>query len=269
MPELPEVETVVRELKGVVPGNVVQSVEVFWPKTWVSLSAQPVEGQRIERIARKGKYIIFYMSRSALVIHLRMTGQLLFADADGVATRNHLRCKIRFNDGTVLLFNDQRKFGRIYHTDDPNAIVGKIGIDAFDPQCTVTYFVSELSKRRIGIKALLLSQSVISGLGNIYVDESLFRAGIHPASACAAVPTPRQEQLFQEIQQVLRFAVAHMGSTISDYRDAYGNVGQTQKFFKVYGQQGKPCPACGTEIKKIRVANRGTHFCPGCQILYR
>ncbi len=269
MPELPEVETVVRELKEALPGKIIKTVDVLWPKTWVARTDRPITGQRIERITRKGKYILVHLNDSVLVIHLRMTGQLLLANANAKADSKHLRCRIVFTDGSELLFNDQRKFGRMYHTETPDGILSKIGKDAFDPYCTVDWFVKQVSARRTGIKSLLLSQSVIAGLGNIYADESLFRAGIHPASVCQAVPVPRLKRLFDEIQYVLKFAVSHMGSTISDYRDAYGNVGETQKFFQVYQQQGKPCPNCGNEIQKIRVANRGTHVCPHCQILYR
>ncbi len=269
MPELPEVETVIRELRPLLFHRRITGYNVFWEKTCVNKTSEPLIGQTIGTLWRKGKYLIVPLERSSLVIHLRMTGQLLFVPATEAMKLKHVRIKFMFDNGTTLYYNDMRKFGRIYHVQEIDGLLSKVGIDAMDSAFTVDYFTQRLKQSRMNIKALLLSQRLVSGLGNIYVDESLFRAGIHPASIAGKIPAVKIRRLHEQIQFVLRFAVDHMGSTISDYRDAFGNVGETQKFFQVYQQQGKACIQCSRAIEKIRVAGRGTHFCPNCQKLYR
>ncbi|MGD9898449.1 MAG: DNA-formamidopyrimidine glycosylase [Calditrichaceae bacterium] len=265
MPELPEVETVAVELRSLVTGKVIETVRPFWEKSFQNMSFQPLTGQRIKSIGRKGKYLIFRLSNTFLIIHLRMTGQLVYQNDTNNLSENHLRVKIHFDDGSSLNFKDTRKFGRIYHVDHDESFLENVGRDALDPKMDMKIFKNLLSLSRMSIKAFLLSQKYISGLGNIYVDESLFRAGIHPGTSAAAIPDRRAGELFLVLQQVLRSAVKNMGTTISDYRDAFGNSGNNQRFLKVYGRQGLPCGVCGTPVKKIKFAGRGTHFCPMCQ----
>ncbi|NOX90438.1 MAG: bifunctional DNA-formamidopyrimidine glycosylase/DNA-(apurinic or apyrimidinic site) lyase [Calditrichaeota bacterium] len=270
MPELPEVETVIRELKPVITGKEIDSVTPVWFKTLVNRSERLLRGQRIEAVERIGKYIILRLSRSFLIIHLRMTGRLHFdpGNADLQVKEqglNHLRLIVNFTDGSKLLFNDTRKFGRFYHVDDPHLVLQNVGDDALDPRLTAGRFYEMLKNRKIGVKAFLLSQRWIAGLGNIYADESLFRAGIHPERKCNTIDLVKAKELWDAVQFILRQAVENMGSTISDYRDAYGNPGKNQLYFKVYRRAGEPCFKCGTAIKKIRAAGRGTHFCPVCQ----
>ena len=269
MPELPEVETVVRELKTYLPGKKIKRISVYWHKTFVNGCTQKAEGQTIQSLSRRGKYILISLNRSALIVHLRMTGQLLFLQKEATAKNAlHVRTALHFEDGSVLLFNDVRKFGRIYHVHSVNEKLDRLGVDALDPQFNASGFYTMLQAANMNIKAFLLSQRFVSGLGNIYVDESLFRAEIHPASVSKKISRKKAEKLFDTMRSVLEFAILNMGSTISDYRDANGNVGNAQHFFYVYQQQGKPCVTCGSAIKKMKHAGRGTHFCPKCQTLY-
>ncbi len=270
MPELPEVETVIRELRPLIVGKCIERVEALWPKTWVNRSEVPIDGQCIKAIQRQGKYLIFPLDVTTLIIHLRMTGRLAFApDAKTnpaeLQDLNHVRLVLHFTDGSHLIFNDTRKFGRVYHVADPAEILKNTGKDALDEDWTPELFYRMLAGRKTGIKAFLMSQKFISGLGNIYTDESLFRAGIHPERSAGSLSRKEAESLFESVRFILEQAVKNMGSTISDYRDAYGNPGKNQLYFKVYKREGQPCFNCGTPIEKKRVAGRSTRFCPKCQ----
>ena len=267
MPELPEVETVIRELRPALTGKVVDRLDILWPKSFRSFSPVPLGGKSIRRIGRQGKYIIITLSENYLIIHLRMTGQLLFSVRQ--EDKKHVRLIFRFTSGEKLYFRDVRKFGRVYYTARPADILRNVGIDALSADLNAKEFSAMLTGSKMNIKALLLSQKFIAGLGNIYVDESLFRAGIHPVSVAQKIPALKMDRLFSEIRFVLDFAVEHMGSTISDYRDAFGETGAAQNFFQVYQRTDQPCFSCGTLIKKIKHAGRGTHFCPECQQKYK
>jgi formamidopyrimidine-DNA glycosylase len=264
MPELPEVETVIRELKGVIVDKKIKSHSILWANTFVDDDKRQLCGQKIENIGRKGKYIIIDLSKSFLIIHLRMTGKLLYFDSKNTPQK-HDRFKICFCDDSQLVFNDVRKFGRIYHTANYDKILQNVGMDAMDDNLTADYFCGMLEKSRRNIKSFLLSQKYISGLGNIYVDEALFRAGISPFTICADIPRKQGENLLYVIIEILSFAIKNMGTTISDYRDAFGNFGSNQNFLKVYQRGGLPCFNCGNLIEKITFAGRGTHYCPICQ----
>jgi len=267
MPELPEVETVARELRVLILGKTIQDIEVVWYKSFDNQSSIPISGQVIKKVGRKGKYLSLQLTRSALVIHLRMTGQLLYSthfDYDNT----HIRAKIRFNDTTELLFKDTRKFGRIYHVNDAGDILYKIGMDAIDPTLDVDLFKSLVKKSSVNIKSFLLAQNKIAGVGNIYADESLHRAGIHPASLSNKIPDVKLRNLHTHLLDILHTAIENMGSTISDYRDSYGNVGNNQRFFRVYQRTGEACLNCSMPISKVRIAGRGTHFCVKCQKVY-
>ena len=266
MPELPEVETVVRELRPLLMGKIIEDVEPLWSKTFVNKSHVQLSGQSIKKVLRRGKYIIFQLNQSYLIIHLRMTGRLsVKAGAIDRKAFKHLRCIIHFSNAEQLLFEDTRKFGRIYHVDSAEQILKDVGTDALDPALSFKDFYNILKNRKMGVKAFLMSQKWISGLGNIYTDESLFRAKIHPEQKCSTIGSDKAEALFRAIRFILQQAVKNMGSTISDYRDAYGNPGKNQFYFKVYRRAGQPCFECGTPIEKKRVAGRGSHFCPQCQ----
>ncbi len=263
MPELPEVETVARELRAVLPGKKIRSLELYWEKTFEHQDAPPLPGQRFGTIGRQGKYLLLNLDKSVLVIHLRMTGQLLVRRSGQQARHSHDRVRFLLNDGLELIFRDSRKFGRIRHVLSAEPLLRKLGTDAMDQKLTAALFGSMLQKSAMNIKAFLLSQKYIAGLGNIYVDEALFLSALHPLTPAREVSGA--EPLFNNIRLVLQRSIDNMGSTISDYRNTKGNEGLNQRYFNVYGRQGLPCKKCGGPIEKIRVAGRGTHICPRCQ----
>ncbi len=265
MPELPEVETVIREIRPRITGKKIEKLDVLWPKTFEHRFRIPLAGRTIVQVDRIGKYIILKLDKGNLIIHLRMSGQLLLNPA---AIPAHLRVLMHMEGGLRMAFNDVRKFGRWYFVQSEKEVLKQIGMDALAPELTCTVFKKMLKKSGMGIKAFLLSQRFIAGLGNIYVDESLFRSRIHPLSVSAKLSAEAAGRLFAEIRKVLNFAIDQMGSTISDYRDANGKVGNAQNFFYVYQQQGRPCVTCGATILKQKISGRGTHFCPECQKLY-
>jgi len=268
MPELPEVEIVAAELRQILPAKTIAGIEVFWDKTLVNKTEIPIAGQRIRKITRKGKYLVILLDKTALIVHLRMTGQLLYNQKQERELNGHTRLILDFNDNSRLQFIDIRKFGRIYHVSDMQEILNKVGIDALDDKFDLQMFKALLARSSMRIKAFLLSQKYISGMGNIYVDESLFLAKIHPLSVTNRIKASKAKDLFDYMREVLKNSIANMGSTISDYRDAYGNSGNNQKYFKVYQKTGEPCTVCGTEISKQKIAGRSTHFCPSCQKKY-
>ena len=196
-----------------------------------------------------------------------MTGQLLFNSSLDIDD-THIRAIILFTDNTALLFKDTRKFGRIYHVNDIDDIFYKIGIDAIDPKLDEYTFKDMVKKSKINIKSFLLAQDKIAGVGNIYADESLFRAGIHPASVTNKISDKKVKDLHRHLLDILLTAIDNMGSTISDYRDSYGNTGNNQKFFRIYQRTGEPCLNCSTPVSKSKIAGRGTHFCSKCQRIY-
>lgn len=246
MPELPEVETVVRTLAPHLTGRRIQHVHGV---------DVPVTGRVIERLSRHGKYIVLHLDDGLLLIHLRMTGKLLF---NGTPTP-HTRASFGLDNGT-LLFDDIRRFGRI--TWSPGALPDQ-GPDPLE--IPSSDFVDAVHARRGSIKPLLLNQRFLRGLGNIYVDEALHRAKIHPLAQAARLSRPRLVLLHQTIIEVLREAIEAGGSSISDYVDAEGRAGSFQGRHRAYGRAGEPCFDCGNPICRIVVGQRGTHFCQRCQ----
>ncbi len=266
MPELPEVEIVVRELRRFILAKTISNSVSHWHKTIRNLSSSDLAGQRVNEIGRTGKYILVRLSKTYLVVHLRMTGQLLFLQTGQVAPReNHIRAEIFFTDGSRLIFKDLRKFGRICHVDDPEPVIRAVGLDALSEDLNQPVFEQMLKNSRMNIKSFLLYQKYVAGLGNIYIDESLFRAGIHPVTPAECISNKHAANLLEIMREVLQSAISNMGSTISDYRDVNGNAGNNQHFFKVYGRAGQTCSKCTASIEKIKLAGRGTHFCPYCQ----
>ncbi len=254
MPELPEVETIVRGLAPLAAGRTIVSIEIVAPLV-VRTPIEAAAGQRISTVRRHGKFVVFECENGPLSIHLGMTGKLLMDGARTPYTRVvfHL-------DGAELLYDDIRQFGRIEWA-PPR--LDKLGPDPLAIDAAT--FRERLRERRGRIKPILLNQAFLRGLGNIYVDESLFRAGIHPKANASKLSRARATQLHAAIQDVLRLAIEMRGSSISDYVDAAGNRGGFQNLHQVYGKQGQPCAQCGQPVKRIVVAQRGTHFCPRCQ----
>ncbi len=288
MPELPEVETVRVGLTRLLPKKEIADVWHDWPKSFPNAPvdvARFMINAKIKAVHRRAKVLIIDLSSGySLVIHLKMTGQLVFRgkevfgaghpsdDLVGKLPSKSTRVTIDFKDGSKLFFNDQRKFGwmRLIPTDQVAEIdfMKKVGPEPLDEQFTTTKFIEQLMRRpNSNIKAVLLDQTVIAGVGNIYADESLYAAKIHPLSVVGKIPKQKLATLFSELKRILTSAIASGGSTDRNYVNAEGKKGSYLSFAKVFRREGQECEVCGTVIEKIRVAGRGTHICPTCQKL--
>ena len=261
MPELPEVETIVRSLAPRLVGRKILRAEIYTDLVVRGDRLKIVEclaGRAIEGIERRGKFIVIRLDRGVLGIHLGMTGKLLA----GAAAGPHTRARFFLDDGE-LIYDDIRMFGKIEWDLATPARIESLGPEPLG--IGAAEFVERLRARQAVLKPLLLNQSFLRGLGNIYVDEALFRARIHPRANSARISRVRALGLHQSIVEVLALAIEHRGSSISDYVDAEGRKGSFQLLHRVYGREGMPCPVCGTPIRRILVAQRGTHYCPRCQ----
>jgi formamidopyrimidine-DNA glycosylase len=260
MPELPEVETVVRTLRPRVEGRRIDSAEVFAPRIVRHCLRDPGElsGKRIERVERRGKFILLHLDHGALVIHLGMTGKLSF---DTPVTA-HTRAVFHLDNAT-LVYDDARMFGSIeWDTCIPERVT-RLGGEPLAIDAATFYAL--VHPRTAPIKALLLNQHIVRGMGNIYTDEALFRAGIHPATRANRLSRARVQRLVKEMKDVLREAISHRGSSIISYRDSEGRAGSFQSRHLVYGREGEPCSKCGAKIRRTVIAGRGTHYCSTCQ----
>ncbi len=256
MPELPEVETVVRTVAPRLVGRRLVAVRCFTKKPWAR-SVRRAAGQTIHEVRRYGKFILLRLDDGVLAIHLGMTGKLLAEGDKGPYTR----AALVLDEGQVL-FDDVRQFGSVRWLKQAPE---HLGPDALE--IPVEEFVRRLGQRKARVKALLLNQAFLRGLGNIYADESLFRASIHPLADAARLSRKRALALHRAIGEVLTAAIAKGGSSVSDYVDANGDRGWFQIDHRVYQRTGEPCLVCGTPIRRILVAQRGTHYCPKCQRL--
>lgn len=266
MPELPEVETVRRTLAPALEGRTITAVSFRWPRTCVGdarTTESRLAGQRIERLDRHGKYLLLRLRKddrdSLLVIHLRMTGNLLLNGAPGAYTR----ATMALDGGALLVFQDIRKFGRWQWSERLPPRLAALGPDPLE--IGPGEFAARLAGRKARLKALLLDQEFVRGLGNIYADEALFGARLHPLRSGAGVSPRKARDLHAAIQNVLRTAIAAGGASISDFRDGHGGPGSFQRQIRIYGRAGAPCPACGARVRRTIVAQRSTHFCSRCQ----
>ena len=271
MPELPEVETFATDLRPQLVGRRILVSHILWPRTVAepdpSELAARLAGQKISGVGRRGKYLILALELGdSLVIHLRMTGRLQLVPGDSSELAGpHVRAWFELDDGRALNFTDPRKFGRIWLTDNLIRVVGKLGPEPLAWDFSAEILAERLSGRRVAIKALLLNQEILAGLGNIYADEALFLAGIHPLRPGASLTPGEIERLHAAIRQVLGEAIGERGTMLRDYRPPYGQMGAYQNRLRVYQQTDHPCPRCGTPIRRIRVTQRSTHYCPNCQ----
>jgi formamidopyrimidine-DNA glycosylase len=273
MPELPEVETVRRTLELLVRGKKIKDVSVFWPKMIKNPEdtgefIHALRGQEILEMKRRGKFLVFHMNELSLVSHLRMEGKYgLYNDDDPVEKHTHVI--FHFTDGTELRYRDVRKFGTMHLFKKGEELLHRpliqLGAEPFDKEFTVGYLQEKLKKTDRIVKAALLDQSVLVGLGNIYVDEALFRAGIHPDRKAKSLNTEEVSDLHRTIIETLKEAVEMGGSTIRSYVNSQGQMGMFQQNLFVYSRKDEDCRVCGTPIEKKVSAGRGTHFCPRCQ----
>ncbi len=276
MPELPEVETIVRALRSgglgheSVLGRVIQRGELLWERTLATPAVDEflfsLPGQRILAVERRGKFLILKLSDASLLIHLRMSGDIRVEsafDADGgrLALAAHDRAVFWFEDGMRMAFNDARKFGRLWLVSDPQQVTGDLGLEPFSDQFSADWLYNELKQRRRQLKPLLLDQGFIAGLGNIYTDEALFLAGLHPLKLSAAVTRAEANRLWEAIRSVLDEGIQTHGASI----DWVYRGGDFQNHFRVYQRTGEPCRTCGALIERRLIGQRGTHYCPVCQ----
>jgi formamidopyrimidine-DNA glycosylase len=295
MPELPEVETVVRELREgsakrgpSVVGKTIASVTVKWPRHIAMPSPRALKqllpGRTVERLGRRGKYLVFELSAGArnagsqgtgaeqagpqgaggaLLIHLKMSGDLTVVAVASAAPDRHAHTVFHFTDGTALRFSDTRKFGKVFLVERAEDVTGGLGPEPLEPGFTAARLGRMLAERKRLLKPLLLDQTFIAGLGNIYTDEALNLARLHPMRRSDTLTSAEVRALWRGIRQALRSGIRHDGASI----DWVYRGGGMQHHFRVYDRAGQPCPACGTPVRRIVVGQRGTHFCPRCQKL--
>ncbi|MBL5766303.1 DNA-formamidopyrimidine glycosylase [Heyndrickxia sporothermodurans] len=273
MPELPEVETIRRTLQELVVGKTIKNVSVFWPKiikkpVEIEQFTDALQGETFTDINRRGKFLIINTNTYALVSHLRMEGKYgLFSKEETIDKHTHVI--FHFTDGTELRYRDVRKFGTMHlflKGEENNQLpLLQLGPEPFSSDFTKKYLQDKLRKTERKIKPALLDQTVVTGLGNIYVDEALFRAQIHPDRKANTLTGREITLLHREIIETLSEAVEKGGSTIRSYVNSQGQIGMFQLELLAYGRKGEPCKRCGTPIEKTVTGGRGTHFCPKCQ----
>jgi formamidopyrimidine-DNA glycosylase len=271
MPELPEVESVRRAIAPALEGRTLEHVEIedarlTRPEDPLAVAAE-LTGERVEYVDRRGKYLIVrFSSGRALLIHLRMTGSLLSEPAEA----SHLRALLRLDDGSTVGYRDVRRFGTwlLLEPGELEPYLGaRLGEEPLVAAFTARGLAERLEGRRAPLKAALLDQRTLAGLGNIYVDEALWYARLHPLRRAGSLERPELQRLHRAIRKALELGIARQGSTLSDYRLPDGSSGTMQKEFKAYGRTGEPCDRCGTVFEKTRVGGRSTWFCPRCQVL--
>lgn len=269
MPELPEVECVRRTLEPAVLGRAIVAVQINYAKAVLPDArafADGLGGKSITATARHGKLLILGLDQGAfLTIHLRMTGQVIVADQAPQA--DHIHARIDLDDGQSLFYRDMRKFGRLNYCPDAQALqngpLANMGPDALELEAEA--FATLVGARGGKLKNVLLDQRVLAGVGNIYADESLHRAGLSPLADPRALSADDLDRLHRALRQTLLEALEQGGSSVRNFMDAHGRAGTFQHSHRVYRRTGQPCPVCGQPVERIVVAGRGTHFCPACQ----
>src|SRR5919112_3198901 len=291
MPELPEVETVVRQLEPEVEGHRIERLEVLdarWARPVLPEQlGREVDGSTIVRLGRRGKYILMHLDgERTLVMHLRMTGNLILREGEEMldpsegrrlyegersTEERHLRARFVLDDGRELWFTDPRRFGEAFLLEDDQlaARFAKLGVEPLSPEFTPQALGEMAAGRTAPLKSFLLDQSGVAGVGNIYADEALFRAELHPLSPAGSMKPEHLEALRDAVFAALEAGIDAGGSSIDDYRDARGEKGSMQDAFLVHTREGEDCPRCGGTIVRIVVGGRSTYFCPGCQVRLR
>lgn len=274
MPELPEVQTIVDDLNALDLFHLpITATRIFWPRVLAVPSPQAfqrqMKGKTIARVWRRGKYIVFDISEGgSLLIHLRMSGRLHWV-LSGTERSRHEQVILHFKNGWELRFYDPRKFGRCYWVEDSNCILGSLGPEPLEPQFTLKVFKERLNARRRRLKPLLLDQSIIAGLGNIYVDEALWESRIHPNRMPASLLLPEMRALHRSIPKVLKRGLKNFGTTLGNGKANFYSIskgeGRNRSRLKVFRRTGFPCPRCQTVIERLIVSQRSTHICPQCQ----
>jgi formamidopyrimidine-DNA glycosylase len=275
MPELPEVETIRLELEPHLVGRRFERVEIndhrlVRPFEPMAVAAE-LEGERVTALERRGKYLIVrFESGRALLVHLRMTGSLRHAEPGSLPLDPYRRAVVRLDDGSDVAYRDVRRFGTwlLLEPDELDPYLAlRVGREPLERGFTTRRLGERLAGRRAPVKAALLDQRTVAGLGNIYVDEALWRAQVHPLRPAGTLDQDELARLTRGIKDALKAGIARQGASLRDYSTPDGRRGRMQEEFRVYGRAGEPCPRCGTPIDKIRAAGRGTWYCPSCQML--
>jgi len=265
MPELPEVETIARKLKPELTGKTIIDADLRWSRTLASPSVkkfkEQIKGQKILRVGRRAKYLDISLSEFNMLVHLRMSGDLFMRESK-FEPQKHDRLILKLTGGKSLVFNDTRKFGRVWLTANPENVLGKLGPEPLSRGFTWQWLHTALHNKHRQLKPLLLDQTFLAGLGNIYTDEALHIAKLHPLAASDSITAEQARALQDAIRRVLKEGIRRNGASI----DWVYRGGEFQNHFRVYDRDGKPCPVCGTKIERIMVGQRSTHYCPNCQM---
>ncbi|AGR42411.1 DNA-formamidopyrimidine glycosylase [Spiroplasma diminutum] len=277
MPELPEVETVVRTLNKKIKGLIIKNVKITYPnllKTDISITdfENTLKDRKIDNISRIAKHIIFELQDLVLISHLRMEGKWFVYESGSLYDTKHVEAIFELNNNKLLVYSDTRKFGT-FHLQEKNTFkslkpINKVGPEPFDSSLNGQYLYDIMSKSNKHIKTILLDQTKISGIGNIYADEILFDSKIHPEKRASSLKISDYDQILKSSIKILKRSVELGGSTIDSYQPEQGIDGKFQNELKVHTRKGKPCYECGKIIEKIKVNGRGTYFCQKCQSLY-
>lgn len=270
MPELPEVETVVRGLREPLIGRTITRATTDWPRAIETPDAPQfadrIAGQRVRALDRRGKYVLVHLHADTLIVHLRMTGRLyVVPDAAEQYADRWVHVLFQLDNAHQLRFSDSRKFGRCYLVSEPDEILGALGPEPLDEAFTLDAFQARIAGRGGQLKPLLLDQRFIAGIGNIYADEALYMARLHPLRAADTLDADDQARLYAAIRHVLSDGIAREGASVNWYRKPDGTKGSAQNGLQVYGRAGEPCARCGHPIERTVVGQRGTHLCPACQ----
>jgi formamidopyrimidine-DNA glycosylase len=292
MPELPEVEIIRRQLEPEIRGRTIRALRVLdarWTRPLASAAVESaVTGRRIKGLSRRGKYLLLRLSgKLVLVMHLRMTGNILLVEggrkfdatagrrlyeAESSTSERHLRARFELDDGRELWFTDPRRFGEAFVL-EAGAVEARfrerVGAEPFSPEFTAEELGRQAAGRVAPVKSFLIDQRRVAGVGNIYADEALFRARLHPLSPAGSMRPQHLEALREGVIAALLAGIDRGGASIDDFRDARGASGSMQDEFLVHTREGEPCPRCGVQIRRIVVGGRSTYFCPGCQVRLR
>jgi formamidopyrimidine-DNA glycosylase len=273
VPELPEVETVRRQLAPLLEGRRLERVRILdgrltRPEDPDAVAAE-LEGERVDVVDRRGKYLIVrFEGGLVLLVHLRMTGSLRHARGESASADTHVRAVVTLDDGSVVTYRDVRRFGTWFVTEVEQLepyLAARLGEEPLDAAFTPSALARRLADRRAPVKAALLDQRTVAGVGNIYADEALWYARLHPLRPAGTLDRPAIHRLRDAVRAALEAGIERQGATLRDYRQPSGDAGAMQHEFRVYGRDGEPCDRCGTPIEKTRVAGRGTWYCPSCQ----
>ncbi len=271
MPELPEVETVARGLRSLLIGRTFVNAFVGWPRTIARPGAdefpKAIVGRRVVSVGRRGKYVVIELDQGFLLVHLKMSGRLQVVPADELVDK-HVHLLLDLDNRWQLRFRDERKFGRVYLVEDPVEVTAELGPEPLSDDFTLAEFRRLLARRKGRLKPLLLNQHFLAGVGNIYADEALYDARLHPLRSADSLTPDEQARLYRSIRSVLSSAVESRGTTLSDggYTDASGQMGGYQERIAVYGRGGRPCLRCQSTIERMVIGGRSAHFCPRCQL---